>query len=38
MWDTAGPTAAFLVASSVALLALLISWVWIFPEVKVKRI
>jgi len=38
MWDTAGSTAAFLVATSVALLALLISWVWIFPEVRVKRI
>jgi len=38
MWDTAGPTAAFLVASGVALLALLISWVWILPEVRVKRI
>ncbi|MDX1813117.1 MAG: MFS transporter, partial [Gammaproteobacteria bacterium] len=38
IWDSAGATVAFFIASSVALLALVISWVWILPETHLKRI
>ncbi len=38
IWDSAGATVAFVIASSVALLALVISWIWILPEMHLKRV
>jgi len=38
MWDSAGATMAFVIASVVALLALIISWIWIYPEMHARRI
>ncbi|WP_455207637.1 MFS transporter [Kaarinaea lacus] len=34
MWDSVGATAAFVLASLVAVLAFIISWIWIYPDVR----
>jgi hypothetical protein len=38
MWDSLGATAAFLLASGIALVASVVSWIWIYPEIRVKRV
>jgi PPP family 3-phenylpropionic acid transporter len=38
IWDSAGATTAFIIGSMAALLAFVISWIWIYPTVRVKRV
>ncbi|HEY5602627.1 MAG TPA: MFS transporter [Gammaproteobacteria bacterium] len=38
IWDSTGATVAFMIAGATALIAFIISWIWIFPEVRAKPI